>query len=535
MPITYCDSGQHKPVPRKLVDWNTALCELNKHALSSNQLEAIKSAKDEVKVKFLFQPKLAFVLVSGLISALGAEESDDHVSGVHAAKSSQVTSIDRGTSILFQANLAHHAKLEVHLERVGADLCELIFTRQGDISEDELDALKTSLRITEASPFVRSRSSTSSNRQGHASPWDLLPPPQPEISPWDNPGAFEHHIPARESHEAHRQRNMNAEYEQIKQKLETLGVQVVMLPDSDWDDICGYDDVKRIVEDTVVLPFKHPEVYDKVSDACRAEPVEGKETTSHRSSNRPRAVLFTGNPGVGKTSIARVLAAQSGVPFIHIPIESLSSKWFGEAEKRVAEVLKLIDQIPKAVIFIDEVDALGSSRSDFNTHEASKRMLSVLLRHLDGLESAASKSGSSNGDGSILVAATNRKEALDVAFISRFDIIIHFPLPDLATRRSIFAKYAHHLSPEEIEFLSERSEGLSGRDLRDISTTAERDYASQIIRKKVPENASYAVPFGCYELALNNRLQSHLESYARDEMSKDVKQQMHPGQKSQVV
>lgn len=80
-----------------------------------------------------------------------------------------------------------------------------------------------------------------------------------------------------------------------------------------------------------------------------------RNTRCRYESNRPRAVLFEGPPGTGKTLTARIIAQEAGIPMIHIPIESIVSKWYGESEKKMSAIFDACDQLDGAIIFIDEV------------------------------------------------------------------------------------------------------------------------------------------------------------------------------------
>ena len=171
-----------------------------------------------------------------------------------------------------------------------------------------------------------------------------------------------------------------------------------------------------------------------------------------------------------------------------MPIESIMSKWFGEAERKFADVFDACKTLGKCIIFIDEIDAIAASRYDNKTffnfliardndlHETSRRILSTLLRKIDSFESTTDV---------LLICATNRKKDLDVAVLSRIDLSIKFESPDRMSRTAIFQRYAKQLSKEELEMLGEKSEGLSGRNINDICKDAERRWASKIIRKEV--------------------------------------------------
>ena len=248
-------------------------------------------------------------------------------------------------------------------------------------------------------------------------------------------------------------------------KLKKLGATVMSDNTSlQWDYIAGYEEVKREIRESIILPLKNPELYDSIA----------KMTRKIYESNRPRAILFDGPPGVGKTTIAKIISGEANIPLVYVPIESIMSKWFGQSSQNLSKVFDYCEEMGGAIIFIDEIDSLAGSR-DQNMFEATRRILSVLLRKLDGIDSAAN---------TITIGATNRKNDLDHALISRFDQIINFPLPVHAERSSIFSNYAIHLTEEEYKILGERSEGLSGRNIKDICEFTERRWARKVLVKK---------------------------------------------------
>ena len=103
--------------------------------------------------------------------------------------------------------------------------------------------------------------------------------------------------------------------------------------------------MKEEIEDTVVLALQNPELYERIA----------QKTRCRYESNRPRAVLFEGPPGTGKTLSARIIAQQAGIPMIHIPIESVVSKWYGDSEKKMSAIFDACEKLDGAIIFIDEV------------------------------------------------------------------------------------------------------------------------------------------------------------------------------------
>ncbi|KAG2330616.1 hypothetical protein Bca4012_019798 [Brassica carinata] len=256
-------------------------------------------------------------------------------------------------------------------------------------------------------------------------------------------------------------------------QLESMGVRIYgvnkplgddSIDEISWDNIAGYDQQKREIEDTILMALHSPEVYDDI--------VRG--TRSKFESNRPRAVLFEGPPGTGKTSCARVIANQAGIPLLYVPLEAVMSKYYGESERLLGAVFSQANELSDgAIIFLDEIDAFAISR-DSEMHEATRRVLSVLLRQIDGFEQDKKV---------VVIAATNRKQDLDPALISRFDSMIMFGLPDMQTRQEIIAQYAKQLSKPELVQLAQATEAMSGRDIRDVCQGAERTWASKLIRR----------------------------------------------------
>lgn len=243
----------------------------------------------------------------------------------------------------------------------------------------------------------------------------------------------------------------------------------------DFTHVAGYEKVKEDIIDSIVLPLRSPAAYDDVSRLTRRFPTK----------NRPRAILFEGDPGVGKTTMAKIVAYQCKIPMVYVPIETILSKYYGESSQNLAYVFDAAALFPSSLIFLDEIDSLAGNRDD-GMFEATRNLLSVLLRKLDGFEGKPS---------TITLGATNRKQDLDRALLSRFDKSIFFPLPNLEERASILGNYAMQLNDVERLEISAHLEGFSGRNIKDFCDHVERKWASKIIQEKMEPMAP---PFSLY-------------------------------------
>lgn len=286
----------------------------------------------------------------------------------------------------------------------------------------------------------------------------------------------------------------------IISSLEELGVQVYLNQSKSsesgnnaWDCLGGYEDVKRQIEEHIMLSFKYPDVLDKIVNGTRIQ---------NDSTNRPKLILFEGPPGTGKTTSARIISNTIDVPLIYVSLENIVSKWYGESENRLAQIFDTAKKLDKGcVIFIDEIDTLASSRDKtFSMHEGSKKILSVLLRKLDGFDTLNSKT--------LLICATNRRKDIDEAFLNRIDSTVIFNLPNENERELIFKQYAKHLTSEERSTLAKMSKKLSGRSIRHICLEAEREWASMLLKEKgeCQKDEVKLPPVEVYKEALKKRI-----------------------------
>lgn len=249
--------------------------------------------------------------------------------------------------------------------------------------------------------------------------------------------------------------------------LEQLGA-VVFRASADFgeDRIAGYEGVKREVRETIVMPLLNPEIFSQVTSLAR----------TRGGSSVPRAVLFEGPPGTGKTTMARVMASASNLPLVYVPLESIMSKWVGDSEKRLDTIFDVAGKLGKSIVFLDEIDAFAGSRDKGEMPEYTRRILSVMLRQMQGLVDTS---------GTVIIGATNRKDDLDPALLSRFTRSIHFPLPNEDERAAIIGYYAKQLTPEERLALGRLADGRSGREIEDGCGTAERMWATELVMSGV--------------------------------------------------
>lgn len=261
--------------------------------------------------------------------------------------------------------------------------------------------------------------------------------------------------------------------------LGELGAQVYVPPSGTqdpWTWMAGYEQTKSEVRESIVLPLKNGDLFREVARLARGSD----------QGVMPRAILFEGPPGVGKTTMARIIATDTGIPLIYVPIENILSKYYGESAQNLSRIFDAAAMMKQAILFLDEIDSLAGSR-DEGMFEATRRVLSVLLRKIDGLDTV---------DGIITLGATNRSGDLDHALLSRFDHSIRFPLPGREEIRAIYRTYAKHLKSEELIDLAAVSEGLSGRNIRDICEYAERRHARILLA--TPGTAASAPPPSVY-------------------------------------
>lgn len=229
-------------------------------------------------------------------------------------------------------------------------------------------------------------------------------------------------------------------------------MQVETRPDVSYADIGGIDDQIREVREAVEMPLLDPERFDTVG----IEP--------------PTGVLLHGPPGTGKTMLAKAVANETDATFIKMAGSELVRKFIGEGARLVRDLFELASENEPAVIFIDEIDAVASKRTDSKTSGDAEvqRTMMQLLSEMDGFED--------RGDVSI-IAATNRFDMLDRAILrpGRFDRLIEVPKPNAEGREKIFEIHTRGMNlAEDVEFerLAADAAEASGADIKAVCTEA---------------------------------------------------------------
>jgi cell division protease FtsH len=182
----------------------------------------------------------------------------------------------------------------------------------------------------------------------------------------------------------------------------------------------------------------------------------------------PRGLLLYGPPGTGKTMLARAAAAEAGVPFVSMSGSGFVEMYVGVGAKRVRNLFAVARKFGKAIIFVDEIDALAKTRGGNNANDEREQALNQLLAEMDGFASSESI---------VVIAATNRLDTLDQAVLrpGRFTRKVNVPLPDIDGRRAILAIHAVGKPLEhavEMESVARRTAGMSGAQLADLLNEA---------------------------------------------------------------
>lgn len=219
-----------------------------------------------------------------------------------------------------------------------------------------------------------------------------------------------------------------------------------------FKDVAGLYGAKQEVQEIVEF-LKNPKKYTEIGAKI------------------PKGALLVGPPGTGKTLLAKAVAGEAGVPFFSMSGSDFVEMFVGVGASRVRDLFRQAKEKAPAIIFIDEIDAIGRARGKSmmtGGNDERESTLNQLLTEMDGF---------GTNSGVIILAATNRADVLDAALLraGRFDRQIHVELPDLQERKEVFQVHLRPLKLDEtvdLDFLSKQTPGFSGADIANVCNEA---------------------------------------------------------------
>lgn len=221
----------------------------------------------------------------------------------------------------------------------------------------------------------------------------------------------------------------------------------------------GLHDVKADIKESMIIPLMR------------------KDVTTRFKLEPPKGILLFGPPGCGKTMLMKALASELGVEMISIKCSDLMSKWYGESEGRVADLLRTARERAPCILFMDEIDAVAKRRDMYTADDVTPRLLSILLSEMDGIDKSA---------GVIVVGSTNKPDLIDPAMMrpGRLDKIIYVPPPDFNERMEIV--HVHLVGrpvAKDIDLaeIAKKTERFSGADLANLV----REAATIAVRREM--------------------------------------------------
>jgi AAA+ superfamily predicted ATPase len=235
-------------------------------------------------------------------------------------------------------------------------------------------------------------------------------------------------------------------------------------PKINFSDVGGMEKVKEEIRLKIIHPLKHADLYQ-----AYGKPVGG-------------GILMYGPPGCGKTYLARATAGEIKAAFISVGINDVLDMWIGNSERNLHSLFEQARQNQPCVLFFDEVDALGASRSDMR-HHAGRQLINQFLAEMDGVKSS--------NEGVLILAATNAPWHLDSAFRrpGRFDRVLFVPPPDAAARAAILRLQCKGKPMEEIDFdhIGRKAENFSGADLKAVVDVAVEHKLQDALKTGIPK------------------------------------------------
>jgi SpoVK/Ycf46/Vps4 family AAA+-type ATPase len=257
--------------------------------------------------------------------------------------------------------------------------------------------------------------------------------------------------------------NASLDVDDLIQSLEN-DMKQIEKPTINFNHVGGMQKVKSEIDIKIIQPLLNHELFKKY----------GKKTGG--------GILMYGPPGCGKTHLARATAGQIKANFISVGIQDVLNMWLGNSEKQLHELFETARRQAPCVMFFDEIDALGASRTDMR-QSSSKMLINQFLSELDGVQYS--------NDGLLILGATNAPWHLDGAFRrpGRFDRIIFVHPPDAEGRESILKILLNEKPTQNIDCktIAKKTEDFSGADLMAVVDRAIEDILREAIKTGMPK------------------------------------------------
>lgn len=267
-----------------------------------------------------------------------------------------------------------------------------------------------------------------------------------------------------------------------------------------FEDVIGLDEVIGDLQLIVKLMQASKERLNKKSPSSKESAIDRFDA------DIPRGMLFSGPPGTGKTLLAKAIAGEAGIPFLYMNASGFVEMYVGVGAKRVRELFKIARKNAPCIIFIDEIDAVGTDRSA-NVSGEVKQTVNALLQEMDGFDSRA---------GIFIIAATNNPDALDKALVrsGRFDrqVVIN-PPRDYKVRMQMFEMYlGKDAEGVDLEHIAKQCVGFTGADISTVCNEARLIAITQDAKAMTTEFLEEAVDRKIFK---GNRIKSH-EKHSED-------------------
>lgn len=235
-------------------------------------------------------------------------------------------------------------------------------------------------------------------------------------------------------------------------------------PKVNFNDVGGMDALKEEIRLKIIHPMAHPELYQAYGKTIGG------------------GILMYGPPGCGKTHVARATAGEVKANFLSIGINDVLEMWIGSSERNLHSLFEQARSHKPCVLFFDEVDALGASRTDFRT-SSGRQVINQFLAELDGVNTS--------NEGVLILAATNTPWHLDTAFRrpGRFDRILFVPPPDAAARAAILRILCKGKPQENVDYeaVARKTDQFSGADLKALLDQAIEAKLREAMKTGVPK------------------------------------------------